>query len=78
MCAPETQPKIWTHIKTARPKLNTICSSFGAPFHGMQLEHPKNTSTAVPSNSLRNTETLSEWKMPFLDDFAISIDRSFN
>lgn len=77
MCAPETQPKIWTQIKTANPKLKTTCNSDGPDsFQKIQLEQPKNTSKAVPNNSLKNTATLSELKGPLFDDFAILTERT--
>lgn len=78
MCAPETQPKIWTQIKTANPKLKTTCNSDGPDsFQTIQLEQPKNTNKAVPNNSLKNTATFSELKTPlFDDDLAISIERT--
>lgn len=71
--APETQPNVCTEIKTAKPKLRTICneSTLLFSFHLMQLEQPKNTSNAVPNNSLKNIATISDWKTLFLDDFAI-------
>lgn len=73
MWAPETQPKICTEIKTANPKVRTFFSesklAFSLQFR--QPEHPKNTSIAVPSNSAKNVDKISDWRTPCVDDLAI-------
>lgn len=59
MCPPDTHPNIWIAIMTTMPKLRTVCRWLYSLPHVRHPKQPRNTRMAVPSTSLKNTDSRS-------------------